>query len=54
MVSAMLSKDYHHRPDCAKALMHQFISKHAPKLPVGVIALTSALQNSFFACGKRS
>ena len=44
MVSAMLQKDYHHRPDCAKALTHQFISKHAPKLPVGVIAAASATE----------
>jgi len=37
MVSAMLHKDLNNRPDCAKALAHQFLAKNAPKLPVGII-----------------
>lgn len=37
IVTAMLHKDASQRLDCKKALEHPFITKIAPKLPVGVI-----------------
>ncbi|CAE7825287.1 CPK2 [Symbiodinium sp. CCMP2592] len=37
IVTAMLQKDASQRLDCKKALEHPFITKIAPKLPVGVI-----------------
>mmetsp|Transcript_20192 Transcript_20192/g.47792 ORF Transcript_20192/g.47792 Transcript_20192/m.47792 type:complete len:600 (-) Transcript_20192:142-1941(-) len=37
LVSAMLHRDHAQRPGCAQALAHNFLSKTAPKLPVGII-----------------